>query len=402
MGQGRKRRTSKEVTVTADEDPEVLPPLFRQHLPADVSNLLFTFLRVKEICIFDKAITNWKARKVWTQWCAAINGPSMFPTHFRHTLSSLQWVISHRIKLSGLALRKIARKGKAADNLQKAIAQLKSPVLTMVNMSYMGATLTDKALIQFTKNNPQLTSLQASSTKLKNKSIIALAKSCPHLQSVILNNCLGVGNRGAIELVVCCSDMNILDVSGCSGVTDAFAKALYDHAPSVLKSLNLSRVGHLSDSGVQMIAFACSQLEYINLSADCEGTCGMNITDESCFALATHCNRLKAVNLNYTDVTVAGVVALVQVCEYLERIRLEYVPRIDGEAISEIGKNARAFRRLATLKLISVRGNNISIEDASNFKRECPFVLLGVDLLDRGLDLRERDQHERSHNGSEQ
>ena len=169
MGRGNKRKASKEATVPACKDPEVLPPLFRQHLPSDVSNLLFAFLHVKEICSFDKAITNRKARKVWIRWCAAINGPSMFPTHFRHTLSSPQWVISHRIKLSRLALRKIARKGKAADGLQAAIAQLKSPTLTLVNMSHMGATLTDKALIQFTKNNPQLKSLQASSTKLKNK-----------------------------------------------------------------------------------------------------------------------------------------------------------------------------------------------------------------------------------------
>lgn len=377
--------------MSAHVDPEILPPLFRQHLPTDVSNLLLTFLRVKEICLFDKAITNWKARKVWIQWCAAINEYSMFPANFRHTLSSLQWVVSHRIKLSRLALRKIARKGKATDGLQLAMSQLKSPVLTVVNMSHMGATLTDKALIQFTKNNPQLISLQASSTKLKNKSILSLAKSCPHLQSVALNNCLGVGDRGAAELVVCCSDMRTLDLSGCTGISDVFARALHDHAPSLLKSLDLSRVGELSDSGLQMLASACSQLESISLATDRGSHSAMSITDESCFSLAAYCKLLKSVNLNGTNVTVAGVVGLLRACESLERIRLEYAPRVDGEALTEIGRHAHACGRLSTLKLVNVRGNDISLENASIFKSVCPFVLLGVDLLDRGLNLRESD-----------
>ena len=69
---------------------------------------------------------------------------------------------------------------------------------------------------------------------------------------------------------------------------------------------------------------------------------------------------------------------------------------VDGEAITEIGHCARACRRISTLKMVSVKGNNISIEDASKFKRECPFVLLGVDVFDRGLDLGETDYLERS------
>ena len=83
-----------------------------------------------------------------------------------------------------------------------------------------------------------------------------------------LNNCLSIGDRAAVELVACCSDIHTLDLSGCSGITDTFAQALYEHAPSVLLSLDLSRIGHLSDSGVEMIASACAQLEYINLAVN--------------------------------------------------------------------------------------------------------------------------------------
>ena len=381
-GRGRKRSASKVASGEDEFSPEDMCPLFKTVFPAEVGQLLWgTLLSVEDLHAMDCAVTNYKARKIWFGICSSLTG--IFADDYRHTAKTIQWSITRNVKLRSLSFKKMAKKSLTAD----LVAQLKSTMLTTVNMSHMGPTLTDKAFTGFVKNHPRLQTVKVGGTKLKNKSVIALGKSCPHLETVYLHNCAGVGDRGVTALVQCCTDLKALDLSGTS-VTDISALKIADCCPS-LEIINLSRVSSLSDDGLMRIASTCTALESIVVACDPDCYPGSTriITDLSLYTIASHCSKLKIANFNRTDVTADGVVTLLEACEVIERIYVEDNANIDGPAIVGIGCSARLCGRLSTLKMVNVKGNGISIEDAVSFKRECPFVLLGEDLLDRGLDL---------------
>jgi hypothetical protein len=154
----------------------------------------------------------------------------------------------------------------------------------------------------------------------------------------------------------------------------------------LLKQINLANVESISDGSIRALAFGCSMLESIDLSENFSGA----ITDEALFALAENCPSLKYVNFSdCSNISLAGINAIIEKCGTVERIYISNCEALRSEWLPKIANVINHHSR-SSIKMINVKHNDASInlEDATTFKQRCPYVLLNVDIFDRGLDLR--------------
>ena len=246
-----KKQKLEERPEVEDFDGAVLPIVFRLHLPAEVIQLVFgEYLTMDELLEFDKACTNYRARKRYFQFILKFVGPDRPPPQFKHTVSSLSWCTQRGISLRSIRLKRSERT--ISNSLVMAI---QSNSLTDVSLA-ANTKMTDKAFSRFCENNPTLTHICIDGTKLKNKSIVSLGRACARLRSLSVAMCPAVGDRGISELSRHCSELLYLDLHGTS-MTDVGVKVIADSCP-LLKQINLANVESISDGSIRALAFGCS------------------------------------------------------------------------------------------------------------------------------------------------
>ena len=262
------------------------------------------------------------------------------------------------------------------------VTRIKSKSLTSVNFSCC-KKISDRAFCSFANNNPNLKICKIDGTKLKNKSLYSLGRSCSGLNMLSAAMCPSIGDRGISELASYCSDLLSLDIHG-TNLTDIGLRVIAESCP-LLKHINLANTKRISDDGIGLLAENCPKLQSIDVS---ENSCSSNITDTSLHMLAAHCDSLQDINFSDCDkISNKGVIAIIEKCISTKKIYLSNCKRIDGKAIREIGRVVAHIGR-ENLKLVNIRHNKlINLEDAIAFKRCCPYVLLGEDWYDRGMDL---------------
>ena len=353
-----------------------LPLLVRVNFPLEVLQLIFgSYLTLKDLLGFDQSMTNYKARKRYLMILKSlVNRPD---PEFKHTVASLSWCTSRGIPLRSVRLKRSERS--VVSN--ELVLRIQSRSLTDVSLNAC-KKLTDKTFCSFVNNNPTLRTCKIDGTKLKNKSLIALGRSCCRLE-VLSAACPAISDRGISELARNCSELLSLDVHG-TGLTDAGLRVIAECCP-LLKHINLAKVECITDEGISMLARHCTNLESIDVSEKSDSS---DITDSSLQALAAHCKSLKSINFSDCElITVTGITDIIEKCASVERIYVSNCDEVNGEAIREIARAVTEHGR-DTIKLINIKHNAaICLDDATAFKRNCPYVLLGDDWYDNGMDL---------------
>eukprot|EP00897_Mesotaenium_endlicherianum_P009978 jgi/Mesen1/9008/ME000563S08325 len=137
--------------------------------------------------------------------------------------------------------------------------------------------------------------------------VAAAANGGAHTWQVLdLSGCLGVTETGVIAIADSCPDLRLLNLCGCEQAgTDKALQAIAKGCPR-LQSLNLGWCERLTDAGVSALAAGCAGLRVLDL-------CGcLLITDGSIVQLAEKCRGLQALGLHccrdVSDISMAALV----------------------------------------------------------------------------------------------
>lgn len=112
------------------------------------------------------------------------------------------------------------------------------------------------------------------------------------------------------------AEVHVLDLGGCSRLTDATLFAIAEHCPE-LRYLDVSSCRNMTNPAFIELAKACPSLQSLN-------ACGCEmLTDTGVLALSIHCNQLSKVNLGWCHrVTDFGVSCLARGCRRLTMLDL--------------------------------------------------------------------------------
>ena len=124
------------------------------------------------------------------------------------------------------------------------------PQLTSINLSH-NYTITDESLIAIAKRCPKLTSIDFSECNITDTSVIEFALRCPHLTAVHFNCCYGpdgVTDKGVIALAQSRSGPNLtdIDLTDNDEITNASVIEIARWCPQ-LKSINLDECRNLTN-----------------------------------------------------------------------------------------------------------------------------------------------------------
>jgi tRNA U38,U39,U40 pseudouridine synthase TruA len=187
-------------------------------------------------------------------------------------------------------------------------------------------SITDIHLAVLLAYCPQLQSLNLSGcSKITDAGVTALSQ-CAQLQSLNLTNCDKITDAGVTALSHF-TQLQSLNLSFCSKITDAGVAALSQCTQ--LQSLNLTYCNEITDAGVTALSRS-TQLQSLNLYS-CE-----KITDASVTALS-QCTQLQSLNLTYCKITDAGVTALSQ-CTQLQSLNLSSCSKITDACVTALSQ----------------------------------------------------------------
>ncbi|XP_026426316.1 EIN3-binding F-box protein 1-like isoform X2 [Papaver somniferum] len=125
------------------------------------------------------------------------------------------------------------------------------------------------------------------------------------LKSLSIRDCPGFGSNILAVVGWLCPQLEDIDISGHSGVTDAGFLSVVENCQAGLMKVNLSGCVNITDSSVTSLARLHSgMLQYLNL-----GGCS-KVTDESLAAIALHCYGLEDLDVSKCAITDLAIASL--------------------------------------------------------------------------------------------
>ncbi|KAL4076131.1 hypothetical protein J3A83DRAFT_4225136 [Scleroderma citrinum] len=250
--------------------------------------------------------------------------------------------------------------------------------------------VTDAGLLSLARDCAFLRRVKLSGVEqVTDASISAIAKACPLLLEIDLNNCKRITNTSVRDLWIHCTQMRemrlshcleltdaafpaplkardttlimtvprpwddlpplilpktldhlrMLDLTGCSLLTDDAIEGIISHAPKI-RNFVLSKCLLLTDRAVESICLLGKHLHYLHLGH------ATNITDRSIKSLARCCTRLRYVDFAncalLTDMSVFELASLPK----LRRIGLVRVHNLTDEAIYALAERHSTLERI--------------------------------------------------------
>ncbi|KAK1930832.1 Dynein regulatory complex subunit 6 [Phytophthora citrophthora] len=223
--------------------------------------------------------------------------------------------------------------------------------------------VSDQGIMEIAKGCPLLTNISLSGRNITAQTFKLLGKMCRKLQI------LDISERQDLETPVCFVHLVSSTASGF-------------HLPHPLRRVDLS-ASNICDTGVSIIATACRQLESINLSKCTQ------ITDFAAEALASHCFQLKVLLLantrgitdrtltalaftkiplelldisGNTRVTDEGLQVLCTSCQQIQELRLKGCARLSQKMVKHCNDNLLPFTKpftvASSIKTIATGGGN--------------------------------------------
>ena len=140
---------------------------------------------------------------------------------------------------------------------------------------------------------------------------IAVARGCPHLQSVSLFDCGNITDVGVAEVARKYPLLQSLKLWNCTKITDVGVTEVARGCPH-LQTLNLGGCDKITDIGAAEVARGCPRLQTLHL--------GKKITDTGVAEVARACPHLQSLDLDECDnITDAGVMAVARGCPHLQK-----------------------------------------------------------------------------------
>eukprot|EP00899_Mesostigma_viride_P019363 jgi/Mesvir1/27428/Mv07220-RA.1 len=255
--------------------------------------------------------------------------------------------------------------------------------------------VTDVSMAEIARCCPGLTELQLQGSYTGNTTMLAIARHCPGLRKLDISGC-------PPSLKALRRDRHARDQHRAwreVRVKDDGLAAVLQHCLQ-LESLNLEYCQGLSDRGVRVAGDSCKKLEELNLCGtrgcqftarglmamtpqlvaletfdayDCAG-----MTDAVLVAMASHCPRLKNVDVSGCPVGDEGVTALAQHCGLLSQLTVAFCRRVTFVGIAAVTSKCKALRWLCAV------GCTVTTSDVQRVRDACPHLerVAGPDYSD--------------------
>ena len=170
------------------------------------------------------------------------------------------------------------------------------PNLTSLRLNE--CNITDESLFALSQNCSQLLSLNLKySDEITDAGVVALSQGCHQLRNIDLSDCDNITDNGVIALAQGCPQLTSLYLTSCEDITDAAVIALAQGCPRLL-SFELTTSEHITDASIIALAQACPKLTHVNLS------CCLKITTKSVIALAYECPELSTLDITCCDINI--------------------------------------------------------------------------------------------------
>jgi len=185
--------------------------------------------------------------------------------------------------------------------------------LRKINLSH--TNITDLGIRVLVQRCPKLKRITLKACQsITNKSLSMIAQHCKNIAELNIAECRNITDYGVqIILQQSKTNLSLLDLNDCSGVTDSILPYLCYYCPNI-KQLRL-RGTHLS---AQAISHTVSKLALTELNVH-----GLDICDEVLHQFGYHLKKLQTLDLSFCySLTVTGLRALLKGCPMLRELHL--------------------------------------------------------------------------------
>ncbi|PIA56996.1 hypothetical protein AQUCO_00600010v1 [Aquilegia coerulea] len=190
---------------------------------------------------------------------------------------------------------------------------------------------------------------------------LAALSPCKSLRSLTIRDCPGFGSASLAMVGRLCPQLQQVDLSGLSGVTDAGFYPLLENSETGLVKVNLNGCIGISDAVVStMVRLHGTTLQLLSLDG-CK-----NVTDASLFAIAVNCSVLRDLDVSKCTVTDRGVAALscakelkLQILSLsgCSQVSDESVPYLNNMGQNLVGLNLQHCNAMSCSKIDQLVGN---------------------------------------------
>lgn len=250
--------------------------------------------------------------------------------------------------------------------------------LQFLDISYC-RKLSDKGVSAITEGCYDLRTLHLAGCRFVTDRVLhALSENCPKLEELCLQGCTNITDSGLTVLANGCRGMKHLDVNKCSNLGDGGISTVAETCSDSLKALKCLDCYKVGDEAVLSLAKFCTNLETLII-----GGC-RDISDESVRSLAyAACNHtLKRLRMDWcTNISDSSVKCILSQCTNLEALDIGCCEEVKDAAFH--GLDGKLGLRLRILKVsncsqITVAGIGLLLELCSSLEyldvRSCPHI----------------------------
>lgn len=192
--------------------------------------------------------------------------------------------------------------------------------------------------------------------------LLALARGCPMLTQLHLNNNAVVTDAGILGLAEHCHMLESVSIAGTILITSASLCPLFTSSPRVI-SIRLDQCDSVTDEVLVAISQHCPKLATLDIN-NCKLLTGV----VPLLDIASHCILLERLQLlGYSTLTDAAVEAFIRHCKRLKHILLYECPNITShslKALLEYGKSLISLKICkCKLHASDVLSNYYTVED---------------------------------------
>jgi hypothetical protein len=150
-----------------------------------------------------------------------------------------------------------------------------------------------------------------------------IAARCPDLETLDLSFS-DINDALVIAAVSGMHKLKTVNLSGCSGITNASLMALSSHCPHIVKA-TFSSCNQITDEGLVSFSQGCSLIEDLNLSRV------NRITDIGIKAIANGCKFIKSLDVSFCDLIIDESIKLfAQKSSLLQKIYMKNCNQLDA------------------------------------------------------------------------
>lgn len=220
--------------------------------------------------------------------------------------------------------------------------------------------LTDYAFAGLQGSLIKVTNINLESCLIGDRTILAISKGCPNLESIDISWCKNVTNHALEELVVSCTNLKYFSSRGLTTMNNSVLTKISINCIN-LTHLNINNCSNVSDDGLISVANGCTLLKFLGVS-----NCSY-ISNDTLKALGTSCKDLTILEASYCiNLSDTGFAEISKGCSKLERLDLEECNRITDQTINNIAANCSKLRHLTLSRCELITDEAISKLSLSN------------------------------------